>query len=78
MSQAKWLVTTGSVGTDDNRIYYYSRHGNGVRALIRKIQEMADRTGQPAWAEPWPMDYDFRKVQPKYYRQYPQNSLTHN
>ena len=69
--RVKWLVTTGSVGTDDNRIYYYSRHGNGIRALIRKIQEMADRTGQPAWAEEWPLDYDFRKVQTKYYRKYP-------
>lgn len=72
MSKFKWLVTNGDVGTDGNAIFYYSLHGNGTRALIRRIQEMADRTGQPAWAEPWPLDYDFRKIQTKYYRKYPQ------
>lgn len=71
--QTKWLVTNGDVGSFDNRIVYYSRHNNGIRALQRVIQEHADRTGRESWAELWPLDYDFRKIQHRYYVRQPQH-----
>lgn len=68
----RWLVTNGDLGTDANRIYYYSTHGNGKKALIRKIQEMADKTGEPSWAQVFPEYAGINDNPTKYYRKYPQ------
>jgi hypothetical protein len=68
----KWLVTNGDVGTDGNAIFYYSIHANGRRALIKRIEEMVDRTGRSSWAVKWNdlNDPDFREPN-KYYRRWP-------
>jgi len=69
-TQCKYLVTNGGVGTDSNWIVRYSVHPNGRRALIRAIQELANRTGLESWATPWHLnEYESKN---RYYPRKPQ------
>jgi hypothetical protein len=71
MAKAKWLITNGDVGTEGNAIMYYSRHPIGQRHLRYWVKQMANRTGKPTWAEPWPTGYNFRDTQPRLHEQQP-------
>jgi hypothetical protein len=51
MPRATYWITTGTVGSLDNVLVSYSLHGNGRRALIRKIKDFANQNGREAWAE---------------------------
>ncbi len=48
MNQHKYYLTQGGLIQEIAR---YSVHPNGQRALIRRIQALADQTGQETWAE---------------------------
>ena len=46
----RYIITNGELGTLDQTVVTYSRHGNGQRALKAAIQHHADRTGRESWA----------------------------
>jgi hypothetical protein len=69
--QHKWVITNGILGTFDTQIVRYSTHSNGRRALSNAIQEHADRTKRPSWAETWEA---YCNPNPNhYYTKYPNN-----
>lgn len=65
--QYPYWITTGGLGSSDNFKVSYSIHANGRNALIRAIQNFANQTNKPAWAE-WDADFPNAKT-----RLYPRN-----
>lgn len=71
-TQCRYLITNGDLGTFDNSIVYYSLHPNGRRALIRTIQEHANRTKKESWAYPWPDSISGVNEKNRYYVRTPE------
>lgn len=63
---AKFVITNGRVGNDNGNqqfVEHAANHPMGRKALIRKIQALADRSGLESWAElygEWKYATDYR------------------
>lgn len=49
--KVKYWITNGDLGSCNNVLVSYSLHGNGRRALINRIRDLANQTKREAWAE---------------------------